>query len=70
MSGETNLIIETEEETKALGIKGVFQLQGGIDKYFRDFPEGGWWKGKNYVFGKMMMMALILYFIEFYGSKR
>ena len=62
--------IENEEDTKALGIQGVYQLQGGIDKYFRDFPEGGWWKGKNYVFGKMMMMALILYFIEFYGSKR
>ena len=46
--------IETEEDTKALGIKGVYQLQGGIDKYFRDFPEGGWWKGKNYVFGKFM----------------
>ena len=45
--------IETEEDTKALGIKGVFQLQGGIDKYFRDFPEGGWWQGKNYVFGEL-----------------
>ncbi len=44
--------IETEKDTKALGIKGVYQLQGGIDKYFRDFPEGGWWQGKNYVFGK------------------
>ncbi len=39
--------IETEEDTKALDIKGVYQLQGGIDKYFRDFPEGGWWKGKS-----------------------
>ena len=44
--------IETEEDTKALGINGVYQLQGGIDKYFRDFPEGGWWRGKNYVFGE------------------
>ncbi len=44
--------IENEEDTKKLGIKGVYQLQGGIDKYFRDFPEGGWWRGKNYVFGE------------------
>jgi predicted sulfurtransferase len=49
--------IETEEDTKALGIKGVFQLQGGIDKYFRDFPEGGWWQGKNYVFGKWKLVC-------------
>jgi predicted sulfurtransferase len=33
--------IDTEEDTKELGIKGVFQLQGGVDKYFKDFPEGG-----------------------------
>mmetsp|Transcript_31034 Transcript_31034/g.35665 ORF Transcript_31034/g.35665 Transcript_31034/m.35665 type:complete len:562 (-) Transcript_31034:80-1765(-) len=49
--------IETEEDTKALGIKGVFQLQGGIDKYFRDFPDGGWWRGKNYVFDKRFSHA-------------
>jgi len=24
-----------------LGIKGVYQLQGGIDKYFKNFPSGG-----------------------------
>jgi len=24
-----------------LGIKGVYQLQGGIDKYFKKFPSGG-----------------------------
>ncbi len=33
------------------------QLQGGIDKYFRDFPEGGWWRGKNYVFDKRFAHA-------------
>ena len=49
--------MEKEEDTKALGIKGVYQLQGGIDKYFRDFPEGGWWRGKNYVFDKRFAHA-------------
>lgn len=49
--------MEHEEDTKALGIKGVYQLQGGIDKYFRDFPEGGWWRGKNYVFDKRFAHA-------------
>jgi hypothetical protein len=37
---------------KNLGIKGVYQLQGGIDKYFKMFPDGGYWNGKNYVFDK------------------
>ena len=49
--------METEEDTKNLGIKGVYQLQGGIDKYFRAFPEGGLWKGKNYVFDKRFSHA-------------
>ncbi len=49
--------METEEDTKALGIKGVYQLQGGIDKYFRDYPEGGCWKGKNYTFDKRFAHA-------------
>lgn len=40
--------METDPEIKALGIKGVYQLQGGIDKYFKEFPDGGYWQGKNY----------------------
>jgi hypothetical protein len=49
--------METEEDVKALGIKGVYQLQGGIDKYFKQFPDGGYWKGKNYVFDKRFAHA-------------
>lgn len=49
--------MDTEEDTRALNIKGVYQLQGGIDKYFRNFPEGGWWKGKNYTFDKRFAHA-------------
>jgi predicted sulfurtransferase len=49
--------METEEDTKELGIKGVYQLQGGIDKYFKQYPEGGLWKGKNYVFDKRFAHA-------------
>jgi predicted sulfurtransferase len=33
-------------------VNGVFQLQGGIEKYFKEFPDGGHWKGLNYVFDK------------------
>lgn len=30
---------------------------GGIDKYFKEFPDGGYWKGKNYVFDKRFAHA-------------
>lgn len=43
-----------------LGIQGVYQLQGGIDKYFKEFPDGGYWKGKNYVFDKRFSHAPLL----------
>lgn len=33
-------------------IKGVYQLQGGIEKYLQTYPDGGYWEGKNYVFDK------------------
>ncbi len=37
---------------KDLGVKGVYQLQGGIHKYIEQNPEGGFWHGKNYTFDK------------------
>jgi predicted sulfurtransferase len=49
--------METDPAVKDLGIKGVYQLQGGIDKYFKEFPDGGYWKGKNYVFDKRFAHA-------------
>jgi len=33
------------------------QRPGGIDKYFKEFPDGGYWKGKNYVFDKRFAHA-------------
>jgi len=30
----------------------ISTVKGGIDKYFKEFPDGGYWKGKNYVFDK------------------
>ena len=41
--------MENDPEIKDLGIQEVYQLQGGIDKYFKEFPDGGHWRGKNYV---------------------
>lgn len=44
--------METDDSIKELGIRNVYQLQGGVDKYFKEFPDGGYWKGKNYTFDK------------------
>jgi len=33
-------------------VKGVYQLQGGIERYLQEFPSGGFWRGKNFVFDK------------------
>ena len=33
-------------------VKGVYQLQGGIERYLKAFPDGGFWRGKNFVFDK------------------
>lgn len=30
----------------------VYQLQGGIERYLKAFPDGGMWRGKNFVFDK------------------
>ena len=33
-------------------VKGVYQLQGGIERYLKKYPDGGFWRGKNFVFDK------------------
>lgn len=34
--------------------KGVYHMRGGIERYVKTFPEGGFWKGKNYLFDRRM----------------
>ncbi len=34
--------------------KGVYHCRGGIERYLKTFPTGGFWKGKNYLFDKRM----------------
>jgi len=33
---------------------GVYHCRGGIDRYMKTFPEGGYWNGKNYLFDRRM----------------
>jgi hypothetical protein len=33
-----------------LQTNGIYHVRGGIDRYLKTFPEGGYWKGRNYLF--------------------
>lgn len=33
-------------------VDGVFQLKGGIERYMKEFQDGGFWRGNNFVFDK------------------
>ena len=33
-------------------VDGVYQLKGGIERYLKTFKDGGFWRGKNFVFDK------------------
>ncbi|XP_027363994.1 rhodanese-like domain-containing protein 6 isoform X2 [Abrus precatorius] len=37
-------------KSKGAGFENVFQLFGGIQRYLEQFPDGGFFKGKNFVF--------------------
>lgn len=42
---------------KYKGCKDVFQLHGGIHKYLEEFPDGGKFHGKNFVFDRRNAMT-------------
>lgn len=46
-----NQMSTVKEELKP---KGVYHCRGGIERYVKTFPEGGYWHGKNYLFDKRM----------------
>jgi len=46
-----NQITDVEPDFKT---KDVVMVRGGIERYLKTFPEGGYWKGKNYLFDKRM----------------
>ena len=38
-------------------VKGCYQLQGGVERYLQTFEDGGYWRGKNFVFDKREAIA-------------
>uniref|UniRef100_A0A7N0UYP9 Rhodanese domain-containing protein n=1 Tax=Kalanchoe fedtschenkoi TaxID=63787 RepID=A0A7N0UYP9_KALFE len=41
-------------KSKGAGFENVYQLYGGIQRYLENFPGGGFFKGKNFVFDHRM----------------
>lgn len=48
-----NQMTEAEDEG-GFKTKDVVMARGGIERYIKTFPTGGYWKGKNYLFDKRM----------------
>lgn len=50
----TALLNQMSAVKEELQPKGVYHCRGGIERYVKTFPSGGYWKGKNYLFDKRM----------------
>uniref|UniRef100_A0A7S0FVE6 Rhodanese domain-containing protein n=1 Tax=Pyrodinium bahamense TaxID=73915 RepID=A0A7S0FVE6_9DINO len=46
------LLSQIKEEQPDFHTEGEFMVRGGIERYMKTFPEGGYWKGKNFLFDK------------------
>lgn len=45
-------------EKMGSSLNGVYQLRGGIERYLKEYPDGGHWRGKNFVFDKREAVAV------------
>lgn len=50
----TALLNQMSTANPDLKPKGVYHMRGGIERYVKSFPKGGFWKGKNYLFDRRM----------------
>ena len=46
------LLNQMVESDPSFNVRETVQVRGGIERYLKTFPEGGFWKGKNYLFDK------------------
>lgn len=45
---------KSSEDSKPFQTNGVYHMRGGIERYLKTYPQGGFWSGKNYLFDKRM----------------
>jgi predicted sulfurtransferase len=51
----TALMDQIEKADEAgFSTKGIYHCRGGIERYMKTFPEGGFWKGRNYLFDRRL----------------
>jgi len=48
----TALLNQLTATTPGFETAGVYELRGGVERYMKTYPGGGFWKGKNYVFDR------------------
>merc|ERR550537_1926693 len=46
------LMSQMQEASKEFKPKELVMVRGGIERYLKTFPEGGYWKGQNYLFDR------------------
>jgi predicted sulfurtransferase len=46
------LLSQMKEANEDFNPNDVVMVRGGIERYMKTFPEGGYWKGKNYLFDR------------------
>jgi predicted sulfurtransferase len=46
------LLTQMSEVSEDIKPKEIVMVRGGIERYMQTFPEGGYWKGTNYLFDK------------------
>lgn len=51
------LLDHMEKASGDVSTKGIYMVRGGIERYLHTFPEGGFWKGKNYLFDRRFEQA-------------
>jgi len=48
------LLSQLKRDNPEFKTDGEYMVRGGIERYIKTFPEGGFWKGKNYLFDRRM----------------
>ena len=55
---DTMIKCPAQEAAKELN-HDILMVKGGIERYLRAFPDGGFWQGKNYLFDKRMEQTAV-----------
>jgi predicted sulfurtransferase len=46
------LLSQIKKNNPDFKTEGEYMVRGGVERYMKTFPEGGYWKGKNFLFDK------------------